>query len=194
MPLIQRVYSVLIVSAAEKFNNSLAALLPEKDFFPIDTAESVNEAQRKVLEKSYDLVFINAPLPDDFGRRFAIDISSNNTTVVLLFVKNEIYDEVYSKVYEHGVLTMRKPTATQTLEQSLDGMRAVRERLRRMEKKAVSLEEKMSEIRTVNRAKWVLIDSLKMTEEDAHRYIEKQAMDRCVSKTEIAEGILKTYK
>ena len=51
----------------------------------------------------------------------------------------------------------------------------------------------MEEIRIVNRAKWLLIDSLKMSEPDAHRYIEKQAMDRCVSKKEIAESIIKTY-
>ena len=51
----------------------------------------------------------------------------------------------------------------------------------------------MQEIRIVNRAKWLLITELKMTETDAHRYIEKQAMDRCVSKKEIAEEIIKTY-
>ena len=54
-------------------------------------------------------------------------------------------------------------------------------------------EEKMKEIRLVNRAKWVLIDELKMSEADAHRYIEKQAMDRCVSRREIAEEIISTY-
>ena len=43
----------------------------------------------------------------------------------------------------------------------------------------------------MNRAKRQLIESLKMAEEIAHRYIEKQAMDRCVSKKEIAEGFLK---
>ena len=51
----------------------------------------------------------------------------------------------------------------------------------------------MKEIRIVNRAKWLLVSELKMTEPDAHRYIEKQAMDRCVSKRQIAEEIIKTY-
>ena len=37
-------------------------------------------------------------------------------------------------------------------------------------------------------------EQLKMTEQDAHRYIEKQAMDRCVTKRVIAEQILSTYK
>ncbi|MBP5238504.1 MAG: ANTAR domain-containing protein, partial [Clostridia bacterium] len=31
------------------------------------------------------------------------------------------------------------------------------------------------------------------TEPDAHRYIEKQAMDRCISKQSVAEEIIKTY-
>ena len=78
--------------------------------------------------------------------------------------------------------------------QGLDWMRATRQRLKKMEKKTVSLEDKMSEIRTVNHAKWALIENCKMTEADAHRYIEKQAMDRCVSRREIAENILQTYK
>ena len=52
----------------------------------------------------------------------------------------------------------------------------------------------MEEIRLVNRAKWLLIGELNMTEQEAHRYIEKQAMDRCVTKRVIAEQILSTYK
>ena len=51
----------------------------------------------------------------------------------------------------------------------------------------------MEDIRVVNKAKWFLIEQLKMTEQEAHRYIEKQAMDRCVTKRVIAENILSTY-
>ena len=50
------------------------------------------------------------------------------------------------------------------------------------------------EIRSVNHAKWLLIERTNMSESDAHRYIEKQAMDSCVKKSEIAENIIKTYE
>ena len=63
-----------------------------------------------------------------------------------------------------------------------------------MEKKAATLEDKMEEIRIVNRAKWLLISELKMSENDAHRYIEKQAMDRCITRRAMAESIIRTYK
>ena len=72
-------------------------------------------------------------------------------------------------------------------------MSSARERLRKSEKKALSIEEKMEEIRIVNRAKWILIREIKLDEPEAHRYIEKQAMDRCISKRIVAEEIIKTY-
>ena len=55
-------------------------------------------------------------------------------------------------------------------------------------------EEKIKEIRLVNRAKWLLIECLSMTEPEAHRYIEKQAMDLRISKREAAENIIRTYQ
>ena len=79
------------------------------------------------------------------------------------------------------------------LRTSLDWMKCERERLRGAEKKAVSLEEKMEEIRLVNRAKWILISELKMGENEAHRYIEKHAMDLCIPKKEVAQDIIRRY-
>ena len=88
---------------------------------------------------------------------------------------------------------LAKPTSGAMLAQSLQLLCATRERLRRMEQKNASLEEKMEEIRVVNRAKCLLIEQFKMTEKEAHRYIEKQAMDRCVTKKTVAENLLSTY-
>ena len=77
--------------------------------------------------------------------------------------------------------------------QAIDWMGTTRQRLERLEKKTLSIEEKMQEIRLVNRAKWLLIDRMGLSEADAHRLIEKQAMDSCTTRRAIAESILKTY-
>ena len=105
----------------------------------------------------------------------------------------DVYDEMEAKLTCQGVFTLAKPTSALLLNQSLKWLVSARERLRRMEEKATSVEEKMEEIRLVNRAKWLLIEQLKMTEAEAHRHIEKQAMDRCTTRREIALGIIKTY-
>ena len=189
----ERIYSVLVVSAAGKFNDALAKLLPETAYGPVTFVSNVAAARRLLLDRTYDFVVINAPLPDDFGTKLAIDICHNQSMVALLLVKSEVIEETNTKVMDHGVFTLAKPTSPQTLLQGLQWMASARERLRSLEKKAASINDKMEEIRLVNRAKWLLIEFLSMTEADAHRYIEKQAMDRCVSRREIAQSIIQTY-
>lgn len=189
----EQTYSVLVVSSAQKFNDALFPLLPCSDYYPVCVVHDIAAARRELLGKSYDFVIVNAPLPDDYGTRFAIDASINSGTVVLLLLRADAYEEIHARVTPHGVFTLLKPTPIQTLQQGLKWMSAARERLRKLEKKAMTVEEKMEEICLVNRAKWILIEQLKMTEQEAHRHIEKQAMDRCMSKKEVALGIMKTY-
>lgn len=189
-----RGYAVLLVSASEKFNSTLRGLLPAGEFWPLDCASGAAQARRKLLETSYDLVIINAPLPDDFGVRLATGICLESGAGVLLFVKAALYEDVCSKVTEYGVLTVSKPSSVQVIRQSLRVLCATRERLRRMEERQATVEDKIEEIRLVNRAKWLLIERLGMTEAEAHKYIEKQAMDQRISKRELASNLIKTYE
>ena len=193
MSLKERVYSVLIVSAAESFNEALSALLPNSKYSPTHFVSNISAAKRALAERAFDFVIINSPLPDDIGTRFAIDTGSSKETVVLLMVRAELQAEIYDKVAEHGVFVLPKPTSKPTMAIALSWLSCAREKLRKTEKKTLSIEEKMEEIRIVNRAKWILIRELKLDEPEAHRYIEKQAMDRCVSKRVVAEEIIKTY-
>ncbi len=78
--------------------------------------------------------------------------------------------------------------------QSLRLAIATKERLLVLERKNQQLESKLEQMKTVNHAKWVLIQYLKMDEYQAHKYIERQAMDRRVTLREVAEGIIKTYE
>ena len=193
MSLKERVYSVLIVSAAEGFNDALSALLPTSKYSPTNFVSNISAAKRAFAERTFDFVIINSPLPDDIGTRFAIDTGSSKETVVLLMVRAELQAEIYDKVAEHGVFVLPKPTSKPTMAVALSWLSSAREKLRKTEKKTLSIEEKMEEIRIVNRAKWILIRELKLDEPEAHRYIEKQAMDRCISKRIVAEEIIKTY-
>ena len=193
MNLKEQVYSVLIVSAAEKFNQTIPEIFSVPLFSPVNTVSNVSAAKRATSERDFDIVIVNSPLPDDYGLRFAIDTVTSYNAVVLFLARAEQYEEIHGKLAEHGVFMLQKPTSRAVLEIASSWLISARERIRKTEKKTLSIEEKMNEIRTVNRAKWLLISELKMTEPDAHRYIEKQAMDRCVSRRQIAEEIIKTY-
>ena len=90
-------------------------------------------------------------------------------------------------------MALAKPLTRQTLEMGLHMITALRGKLLQMDRRNRALQEKMTDIRTINRAKWLLIEQLRMTESEAHYYIERQAMDTRLSRREVAENIIRSY-
>ncbi len=194
MGLKERIYSVLIVSASEKFNDAVTRMLSASKYDPVTVVHGASAARTLLIDLDFDLIIINSPLSDGAGISLAVDISTGSKrSVVMLAVRAEYYAETYDQVLEHGVFVISRPMTEMMLRTALDWMKCERERLKGLEKKTVSLEEKMEEIRLVNRAKWILISELKMSENEAHRYIEKHAMDLCISKREVAQDIIRRY-
>ena len=186
----QHSYSVLIVSDSAKMNEVLSGILPPALYMPVRIVTSVASAKRAVLEREYDLLIVNSPLSDEPGVSFAADQCANRATVALLLMKASVYPDVSEQAVFNGVFLLPKPTTVRALETAVQWMTAARERLRRVGEKEKTLEETMQEIQLVNRAKWRLIGRLGLSETEAHRYIEKQAMDRSVSKYQIAKEII----
>ena len=113
---------------------------------------------------------------------------------VLVLVKNEIQDQVSWQLEPYGIVTLGKPLSAQALTQALKMLRALRRKLVAVESQRSTLEGKMKENRLVNRAKWLLIGRLSMSEKEANRYIEKTAMDTSQKKKAVAEQIIKMYE
>lgn len=182
--------NALVVSSSPKTCESIKSLLQKNQFSQIFVGSSAGEARRILSDIPIDILLINTPLSDEFGTQFALDVANNSGTGVLLFVKSENYEAVSYKVESAGVLTMSRPVSPQLFSQSLRLIIATRAKLKNLYEKNSDLQEKMKEVRILNRAKWLLVDKKKMSEPDAHRYIEKNAMDRCVRKKVIALEII----
>lgn len=112
----------------------------------------------------------------------------------MLIVKNEIYDQIAYKTEDSGVIVLSKPLSSSALTQAVRVAAALRARLVKEEKKTETMQKRMDEIRLVNHAKWVLISKLGMDEENAHRFIEKQAMDLRQTRSEVSQFIIRTYE
>ena len=193
MGLKQRAYSVLLVSASERFTAAMRQLLAQLPFDPVCVATSISTAERMTAERSFDCVLIDSPLPDDPGLRFSVSSSANRETVVLLVVPSELHDQVHHRVGEQGVFTLARPAPRASVLQALSWLLSARERLRKVSDKIQPLEKRMEEIHLVNRAKWLLVSKLQMSEPDAHHYIEHQAMNRCLPKGKVAQEIIERY-
>ena len=186
------IYRVLIAGANDRTFDSLRELLPPDSYEPPLRAGSAGEAKRMLLETDVDLVILNAPLRDEFGTQLALNLAQDNLCVLML-VPAESFDAVCYKVEDEGILTLSKPVSRSGLLGAIKLLTAMRGKLRKLDRQNQALQEKMQDIRTVNRAKWLLIEIKRMTENEAHYYIEKQAMDMRLSRREVAENIIRTY-
>ena len=185
--------SVLVVSCTERSVALFSEALTAASINQITVLASATEARRALFEKDFDLVIIDAPFPDESGERLARDIALKSMSQVILAVNSEHFNAVSAVCLEDGVLTISKPASREIFWTALSLARAVGSKLRRMQDENKKLKQRIEDIRIIDKAKCLLISYLKLTEQEAHRFIEKQAMDLRSTKRVIAEGILKTY-
>ena len=181
--------SVLLVAKDSKISQSACALLAPPAF-DVQAVSDFNEARRLCAERVYNIVI--ADYADGEGADFAIDISGS-LGAVLLLAPPQLFEEVSYRVETSGVLTVNWPSDQFYFYNMIKAAIAVQYKAQILSSQTTKLKVKMEEIRLVNRAKMLLMQNLKMTEQEAHRYIEKEAMDRGLKKTAVAEGIVKTY-
>lgn len=185
---------VLIASANEKAVTLIAPLMRES--YPecrLSVCGSANEARRLCGESDYDLVIINTPLPDERGGELAKDICDSTTAGCLVMTKAENAETLSEQLEEYGALVVARPISRVLFYQSVKMINASRKRIMGYAKENIKLHKKLDEIKMINRAKLVLMQYLKFSESQAHRYIEKQAMDLRMTKYEIAMKVIKTY-
>lgn len=191
----ETVYSVLIVSSQENVSESIKRLSNDEKLYPIVTCQSISQARRLMIDRDFDICIINSPLFDGNGIDFAIDSIHNKNMGIIMLTKSESYDEIYDKTYEYGVLLLAKPVTGQIYRQTLKLMLASREHVSRITetKSKKTIEERLNEIKIINNAKLLLIENKKITEEEAHRYLEKRAMDFRHSKVDVARDVINEY-
>ncbi len=182
-------YAVLIVSSSEQFNITVKKVLPDRRFDVIEIRKSASSARRELLVRDYDIVIINAPLQDGMGTEFVMDVVEKQSAGVIFAVPTEVFSNVNDHLIDYGVLTLPKPVKLQELGRMIRLLIAMNDRLRKAQKKFRTLTEKMDELKIVSRAKIVLVER-GMSEADAHEYIIREAMNKGLTKRQVAEEIV----
>lgn len=182
-------HSVLVVTKDSKLSAMIGAMLIPP-LFETQIVSDFNEARRLASERVYNIIL--SDYSDGAGADFATDISDSLSTILLL-TPQQLYEETSYRVEGYGIITVSTPFDQFTFYSTLKTAIAVHYKVQILSSQTTKLKIKMEEIRLVNRAKMLLMQSLNMTEQQAHRYIEKEAMDRSMKKTSVAEEIIKTY-
>jgi Response regulator with putative antiterminator output domain len=186
--------NVLIISRSKNNILSFTETLHAAACSSVSSLHSCGDARRLLLEQDFDLVIIDAPLKDESGESLARHIAVKGLSQVLLIVKSEHFEEISSVTENDGVLVISKPLNTALFWSALKLAASAQVHTKRLQSENSKLTQKIEDIRIIDRAKCILISFLNITEKEAHKYIEKHAMDMRTTRRKIAEGILKTYE
>ena len=185
---------VFVISSNRNFHRYVRENLPDGDFTVSGGAESCTEARQKMMGSRCAVVLINIPLSDECGTELASDLAENTAASVIAVVRNEQEPEFRQSLEPAGILVLGRPFPHAAFHQVLYDAASAYARLQIVSQENLRLQIKLIDLRIVNRAKYALIRYLGMTEEQAHKYIEQQAMNQRISKRTAAENILKTYE
>ncbi|MDE6021841.1 MAG: ANTAR domain-containing protein [Ruminococcus sp.] len=180
----------LIVTGVIESGSGVVPFLRQCGFADVCTAVSGDEARRCAVHDNFDLILINMPLTDEQGDRLAVHMSSHTSAGIILLCRADAADEVNCRTSEHGVSVISKPIHKTAFHQAISSGMSVRNRLVFMKQENVRLQNKLREMRVVSRAKCMLIEKKSMTENEAHKYIEKLAMDTRSTREKIAEELI----
>ena len=186
--------SILIVSSRSQSIDGLTKLLMEEELMLPDSALSAADAKKLALEKQYDLILVDSSLSDETSDKTAVFLASNTDSCILLFTGREPERQLEKSMCEAGVFLIAKPVSRYMFHKTITYLRACFYKLRGIRHEKDKLRRQNEEIRLVNRAKGILMEYLSMTEPQAHKYLEKQAMDLRISKVEVAKRLLSTYE
>lgn len=180
----------MIVSAGSTANEYLAARLAELGYLRPVILPSGAEARRRMAETDFELILVNAPLPDEFGHELCADAVENTDAGVVLLMKAAAAEQMEPTLSEQGVMVLSKPFSNALFLQTVHVAAAGNRRLLRLREDCRRLQDKLAQLRLVSRAKVCLITQKGMSEDEAHRCIEKRAMDTRRSRGEVAQEIL----
>ena len=110
--------------------------------------------------------------------------------LIAVMPRQEVFEQVTYQCRNQQIFVIAMPFKRQVLSEAASFMLRIRTILDDKDRELARLRKNLSEIRIITSAKIYLMQTRQMTEEEAHYYLEKEAMDRSLSKREVAEEIL----
>lgn len=178
--------TALIVGSG-KLADSLGKLLVPHYYARFVHAASASKARQTASRQAWGVMLISAPLPDENARQLAQELAEKYASAVVLL------DEEATEGGQDGIITLVKPVNRVLFEHTMQIIGTAQYRLAKLEHENRKLSSKLEEERLVGRAKCALVAYHQMTEGEAHKYIEKTAMDSRLPRKEVARDILQVY-
>ena len=190
MKLTDRIGAILVIAAKPRIQSSVRSALTAK-YGRVLTAETVQEARRAVEREKIALMVIFSPLKDEEEITRLFDMADRRGIAAGYIVGREIYGETAYRLEGRNVFVVAYPLQMDQVLQLVSFLHQVQKRFWLVLSEQERLQRQVQDIQIVCRVKCLLVEKREMTEEEAHHFIEQEAMNTGLSKREAALKILK---
>ena len=185
----------IIISDSKKESDHFSKILEKCCIDKIDTASKKDLSFTVMSEAEPDLLVLSlSENINDSSLLLLNEIADRTAVCIIILCSTKLYENVCETSEPHGICILKEDAPDDLIFHSARLLLSQRTRLLKAMNRSEALLTEINESKIINRAKCVLIQYLKLTEAQAHKYIEKQAMDTRRSKLEVARSILITYE
>ncbi|WP_168581601.1 ANTAR domain-containing response regulator [Gephyromycinifex aptenodytis] len=168
----------------------LAEMLAEAGYEVVAQVGDGQQAIEAAREHHPDLIIMDVKMPVMDGITAASTIGQERLAPVVMLTAFSDKDLV-ERARDAGVMAyVVKPFTIDDLRPAIDIARSRWVEWHTLESEIADLSERLETRKAVDRAKGVLMSQLKLSEQEAFRWIQKTAMDRRLGMREVAEAVI----
>lgn len=183
---------IFTVAKTEDVCSGIGAALEELSAEITSCADESSALDNEELS-AYDAVVVSVPLKSEFGLDFVAELSKKCGAAIIVLARADIAEDVQRRIKFTGAFVIGKPFPKSVLVNTVRMAMLAKENIKRLERENIELSRQLDDVKAIDRAKCCLIEYLNLTENQAHRHIQKLAMDTRRTQREIADDILRTY-
>jgi response regulator NasT len=185
---------ILVAEDEALIRIDLAEMLVEAGYEVVGQASNGEQAVEMARELAPDLVIMDVKMPVMDGITAAEEIGAAKICPVVMLTAFS-QTELVERARDAGVMAyIVKPFTAADLAPAIDIARSRWTEMKALESEIADLGERLETRKQVDRAKGILMKKLKITEQEAFRWIQKTAMDRRLGMREVADAVISGMK
>jgi len=185
---------ILVAEDEALIRMDLAEMLGEAGYEVVGQASNGEQAVEMARELSPDLVIMDVKMPVMDGITAAEEIGAAKICPVVMLTAFS-QTELVERARDAGVMAyIVKPFTAADLAPAIDIAHSRWSEMKALESEIADLGERLETRKQVDRAKGILMKKLKISEQEAFRWIQKTAMDRRLGMREVADAVISGMK
>ena len=185
---------VVIADPDAQSRKALKSILQQAGHLVTGEAEDGLTALKLIRTRQPDLVILDARMAVMDGSEFAYIVEEDGLAPIILLTSGDQFAIQIETDEQQLFAYAIKPVTEQSLLPVIDIVIKNYKRIRNLEQEVSRLKDVIATRKLVEKAKGILMDSYKMTENEAFKKIQKQSMNKRVSMKSVAKAIILAHE